>query len=301
MNRQTLLIIFGGFFTAVLVAVMIQLSLSSQKEEAVVAQEKAIETTQILVASANITKGDELKAEDMKWQEWPSEAIFTGAVEKQEDTKLSDALSGIAKRDFKKGEALTKDSVVPEKSENLMSALLSDGKRAVSITVNAASSVAGFAGPGDYVDIILTYDLRLPSDPDIKETANQVISRKSVQTVLQNVKVLAMDQDIKRADKAKVSKTVTIEVDLRQAEKLALAATMGKLSLALRRYGDEQIEQTSTDVAPAITDLRLSSVMQEMFDTSFANKNAPTKNNAGSKRRTMRIYNGNASSDVTIN
>lgn len=301
MNRQTLLIVFGGFFSAVLVAVVVQLAISSKQEEVVVEKKKSLETVQILVADQNISKGDEITPAKMRWQEWPRPALFSGAIEKTDDLKMEDALSGMARRDIKRGEALTETSVIPEKTDNFLSASLAEGKRAVAITVNAASSVAGFVGPGDHVDIILTYDLRLPSDPEIRETANQVISKKAVQTLLQNIRIVAVDQDTQKQDRAKVSRTVTVEVDLRQAETLALATTMGNLSLSLRKFGDDTIYETSPQAQPPITDLRLSTVMQEVFDTSYTNEAQAHKNNTRSKRRIMRIYNGTSSSDVNIN
>jgi len=301
MNRQTLLIVSGGFFSAVFVAIIVQLALGSQKAEVVVELEKPAQTIKILVASTNIDKGDTLKAHHMKWQEWPKEALFTGAIEQTDDMSLEDALSGKIRRDIKKGEALMETAVLQDKTDNFLSASLGEGKRAVAIKVDAASSVAGFVGPGDHVDIIMTYDLRLPSDEDIRAAANEVINKKAVQTILQNVKVIATDQDMQKQDKAKVSRTITIEVDLRQAEKLALSMTMGKLSLSLRKFGDNTIQETSPDLQPPITDLRLSSVMQEVLNTSYEAKKNPNENKTRSKQRIMRIYNGVSSSDVTLN
>lgn len=306
MNRQTLLIVFGGFFTAVLVAIVVQVAIGSKQKEAVALKEKSLETTYVLVASKNLDKGTNLKAGYLKWQEWPKSGLFKGAIEREkEDQKPEDIFKeGMVRRDIKQGEPLMKSALIPEKVDNFLAAALGEGKRAVAVTVNAASSVGGFVTPGDYIDIILTYDLRLPADPEIRDTAADVISKKAVQTILQNIKVIAIDQDMSKQDKAKVSRTVTLEVDLRQAEVLALAGVMGKLSLSLRRYGDKTIVPTQPDVNPAITDLRLSTVMQEVFNTSYENKiieNQERKNNTRPNKRTMRIYNGTSSSNVTLN
>jgi pilus assembly protein CpaB len=311
MNRQTLLIVFGGFFSAVLVAIVVQIAIGSKQDKVVAENKKSLETTYVLVASTNLDKGSNLKEGNLKWQEWPKAAVFKGAIERENaDQKPEDVFSeGMIRRDVKAGEPIMETTLIPEKVDNFLSASLGEGKRAVAITVNAASSVGGFVTPGDYVDIILTYDLRLPSDKEIRNTAAEVVSKKAVQTVLQNIKVIANDQNMTKQDKAKVSRTITVEVDLRQAEVLALAGTMGKLSLSLRRYGDEEIISTQPEVAPAITDLRLSTVMQEVFHTSYKKrahelnmmKNQHHKNNTRPNKRTMRIYNGVTTSNVTLN
>lgn len=306
MNRQTLLIVFGGFFSAILVAIVVQVAIGSKQEKVVAEKKKSLETTYVLVASKNLEKGSNLKEGHLKWQEWPKNGVFNGAIEREsEDQKPEDIFKeGMFRRDIKAGEPFMETALIPEKVDNFLSASLGEGKRAVAITVTAASSVGGFVTPGDHVDVILTYDLRLPSDKEIRDTAAEVVSKKAVQTVLQNIKVIALDQDMSKQDKAKVSRTVTVEVDLRQAEMLALAGTMGKLSLSLRRYGDQSIIPTAPEVAPAITDLRLSTVMQEVFDTSYENKAQEyqsDKINARPNKRTMRIYNGTSTSNVTLN
>ena len=295
MNRQTLLIIFGGFFMAVLVAISIQLVIGSKQQEVVAEKKKSFETTYILVASSNLDKGDTLKASHMKWQEWPQSAIFSTAIEREDNQSVEDALTGMLLRDVKKGEALMKSAVAKEKTDNFIAASLGENMRAASITVNAVSSVSGFVSPGDHTDIIMTYDLRLPSDPAIRAAAMQVINKRAVQTILQNVKIIAVDQNAKKQDKAKVSRTVTLEVTQEQAEILALAATMGKLSLSLRKFGDDKIVIKTPETHPAITDLRLSNVMQEMLTSS------PDKNRASTKKRIMRLYNGTQSTNITIN
>jgi pilus assembly protein CpaB len=106
-----------------------------------------------------------------------------------------------------------------------LSAMLSDGMKAVTIRVNDVEGVAGFVLPGDRVDIVLT------RSGEKNNAVNDV--------VIQDVRVLAVDQLAdQRADKPSVVKAVTIEVDPTEGQKVALAATVGTLSLLLRKAGD---------------------------------------------------------------
>ncbi|MFP4097937.1 MAG: Flp pilus assembly protein CpaB, partial [Alphaproteobacteria bacterium] len=140
------------------------------------------------------------------------------------------------------------------------------GERAVSIKVNVAGMVAGFLAPGSYVDVVLTYQSRVnidDEDPDVTAMVNMNLGRLAAETILQNVRVLAVDQRAERKDddKIKVGKTVTLAVSARQAEKLALAAEMGDITLAMRGVGDD----LSNKAEPAITDARMSSIDDEIY------------------------------------
>ncbi len=294
MKRQTLLIITGGFFMAVLVAIFIQITIGSKQKEAVTVQKQATETVQILLAATALKKGEDLKENGMTWQEWPKNAVFAGAIVREANQSAAEALSGMLRRDVAKGEPLMKTALVPENAANFLAASLSDGMRAVAIPVTAASSAGGFISAGDYVDVIMTYDIRLPRDEAIRDTAAQVISKNAAQTVLQNVRVLATDQSTAGQGDPKVARTVTLEVDTNSVEVLALAATMGKLSLSLRKLGDETLVSMGPHTAPAVTDLRLSHVMQEMIGGKHP------QNSAGTARRFVRIYNGSSASEIRV-
>lgn len=295
MNRQTLLIITGGFFMAVLVAIFIQVTIGSSQKKAVTAEKAAHETVEVLVAANDLKKGDTLKASGLKWQEWPMSATFTGAVIRKDNQDTTAALSGMVRRDIMKGEPVMQSALVPEDSPNFLSASLTEGMRAMAISVNAASSAGGFIKAGDAVDVILTYDIRLPRDEALRESAAQIISKNAAQTILQNVRVLAVDQEAKTGGDPKIGRTVTLEVGTHEAEVLALAETMGKLSLSLRKIGDERISNVGPHAQPAVTDLRLSNVMQEMTG------GRQTENNAGTSRKIVRIYNGSSASNIRVN
>ena len=118
-----------------------------------------------------------------------------------------------------------------------LSALISEGMRAVSIRVTDVSGVSGFVMPGDYVDVLYT------RDEESRRNGNNLQS----DILLQNVKVLGIDQDLNdMSDIPVVVRTVTIEVANVDAQKLHLAEDAGKLSLTLRRAGDTSVDKNQT-------------------------------------------------------
>src|SRR5262249_23405200 len=115
-----------------------------------------------------------------------------------------------------------------------LSASLSDGMKAVTIRVNDVEGVAGFVLPGDRVDVAFT-----------RQKDNNGRERSSTDVVLQNVRVLAIDQIAdERNDKPSLARAVTLEVDTGSAQKIALAASVGTLSLMLRKAGEATIGAT---------------------------------------------------------
>jgi pilus assembly protein CpaB len=112
-----------------------------------------------------------------------------------------------------------------------LSAMLRDGLKAATVRVNDIDGVGGFVLPGDHVDVSLTRQV---------DKANA-----STEVVLQNVRVLAIDQLAdERLDKPSVVKAVTLEVDVVGAQKLSLAASIGSLSLMLRKAGEANNQYT---------------------------------------------------------
>ena len=298
MNKTVLLILAGGFCTAFLAAVGVQMMFPSKpapESEVVQAVEEVIQNrmTQLLVADHKIAKGDVLDAKDFRWIDWPVDAVFNGAVTRDAGIEDADtlALEGRLRRDVLEGEPLTQSLVLNEKKGNFVAAALDKGMRAVALTVNATSSVGGFVMPGDHVDVIMTYEVRLPSDEDFRQAAQNVIGRSAAETVLRNVRVLAIDQSVESKEDVKLPRTVTVAVDREGAETLALAASMGDLSLALRRFGEVDDVDDQANEPKVTTDRRISQVMQELFSE---------KNKAGMEPRIVRVYNGSQVDSMAV-
>ncbi len=125
------------------------------------------------------------------------------------------------------GEPVTNERVVKSGERGFLAAVLSPGKRAVSVPVTATTGIAGFIFPGDRVDLILTHAIDKKGEDDR--------TRRASETVLTDVRVLAVDQQTDDQNgKASIAKTVTIELTPRQAELVSLVMELGRLSLSLR-------------------------------------------------------------------
>ena len=293
MNRQSIIVLGGGLLVALLVALIMQAMIGGNKQQPTeIAQ---IQTTRVLIASKNLNTGDTLDKSSMEWKTWPEDSVFAGAVieSEQEIEEGQLALNGRLKRDVLKGEPLVKSAIVDDEKGNFVAATLNDGMRAMAIKVKSETSVGGFLFPNDYVDVVMTYEIRVPSDKTIRDSSVSVVQKRTAQTVLENVRVMAVDQKAKDVEKASIFKTVTLEVSAKQAEVLALANSMGSLSLALRKLGDEEnaSETDSNLLATATTDTRLSNVMQELLGN---------RNSSGTQPNVVRVYNGANVSELVV-
>ncbi len=305
MNRNIIIVLAGGVLIAVLVAVLVQASLNSNNTAPQPVEEAKV---QVLVAANDLKVGEDLKPEDLRWQEWPKSAVFPGAVVKKDDMTAKDALVGRLNRDIAAGEPVLESSIIMESTDNLAT-ILPKGMRAIAINVKADTMAGGFVGPGDYVDVILTYQApRLDTRHDklAQKILENNIDKYASETILENIKVLAVDQMAQRDEDAKVGRTVTLAVAPVEAEKLALSVEMGDLMLALRSIGDGQL---ITKKWPVVTDRRIISVLDEVEAEYLKKKaeinewEAPTDseniNTTGVNPSIVRIYNGSSVSNVT--
>lgn len=284
MSKSTLLILGGGLLFAVLAAVLVQMMLGGNKKQQAA---QAAKTVQILVASKDIKMGDVFGTTNVKWQTWPEATVLPTAIRREGEAKAEEALKGKSRRDVQSGEPLSKAMLVDDTGTSFIAAALDPGKRAVSIRVTAQSGLSGLVGPGDRVDVLLTGDVRLPSDEKLKESSLGVVNRLESQTLIENVRVLAVDQATTRPSDPKVVKTVTVEVTPKDAERLVLGSKMGELTLSLRGAEPADAKKTEvamTDTSVTTTDVRVSRVMQELLG-------GQTSGN-GLQTRTVRVYNG---------
>jgi pilus assembly protein CpaB len=183
----------------------------------------------ILVAGADISLGQRLAPEMFKLTEWPS-----GSLPKDAFTDPQQLNGRVLKSNLVMGEPVTGAKLAPVGTLGGLSALIAEGKRAITVRVNDVIGVAGFALPGNYVDIIVSTQKEAVPGADARE---QSISK----IVLERILVLAVAQEVNRDEtKPKVVNAVTLEVTPEQAEKLDLARSVGTLSLALRNQVDPQ-------------------------------------------------------------
>lgn len=275
MNKNVLIVLAGGFVVAILVAVLVQASLGGAKKS----DDGNTPKSQVLVAAKNLSLGTNLAEGDLKWQTWPG-TPFQGAIVRKGEEKAVDALNGRLIQKISEGQPVLRNAVFKEGRGNLVAATLSEGMRAISIPVKAQNMAGGFVKPGDYVDVVLTYRVRMTGNT--ARVASTLVNRYATETIIKNARVLGVDQDPKSEadDKGKVGKTVTLEVTAEDAEKVALGQEMGKMTLALRGLGDK--EDKNKDATT--TDVQMSSVMKQVVDLN--------DNSGDGKKGMVRIYNG---------
>jgi len=200
----------------------------------------AVATQTIVVAKEPLRFGTQLNASMLEEVSWPQQALPAGAF-----AKISDLLNGgsrVVLSAIERNEPVLALKITGAGQRATLSALVAPGMKAVTIRVNDVEGVGGFVLPGDRVDVALTRQVDKGS--------------ASSQVVLQDAKVLAIDQSAdERSTKAAIAKSVTLEVDTVDAQRLSLAASVGNLSLLLRKAGD-----TSDQRAHKITLKDLNSV-----------------------------------------
>jgi pilus assembly protein CpaB len=198
------------------------------------AQKKPAVTQTIVVATKPLRFGNELSSSSLREVSWPEEALPAGAFR-----SISDIMDAGGRRvvltAIDPNEPILSSKITGPGQRATLSATLQDGMRAFTIRVNDVEGVAGFVLPGDRVDVALTRQ----KDANGKD-------HSSTDIVLQNTRVLAIDQIAdERNDKPAVVKAVTLEVDTAGAQKLSLAASVGTLSLMLRRAGESATKERS--------------------------------------------------------
>jgi pilus assembly protein CpaB len=193
------------------------------------AQKKTIATQTLVVASKSLRFGSELNSSSLREIEWPENAVPNGAFKKIGDL-LSDGRRVVLTA-IEANEPILSSKITGPGQRATLSAMINEGMRAVAVRVNDVEGVAGFVLPGDRVDVALTRQ----SDK----------SAATTDIILQGIKVLAIDQTAdERADKPAIARSVTLEVDTPAAQKIALAAAIGTLSLMLRKAGEVEGEPT---------------------------------------------------------
>ncbi len=193
---------------------------------------------EVLVAARNLPAGTIMKAGDLRWQRWPDDGLDPNFLIRDKGADVQkDAVGRVVLRGFGVGEPITAQRLVKPGDAGFLAAALTPGMHALSIRIDAVTGDAGFIFPGDKVDVILSERFQIHYDESEKASGMRPTHRQVSTVVLREIRVLAIDQDMKDLEnKPKVGATATVEVNLTQAQKLALAAQMGTLSLALRSH-----------------------------------------------------------------
>jgi len=248
---QRLLLAIGGL--ALLAGVVLAvLWLRSPGPSAPTPEQPKVAQQSVLAAARPLAARTLLRADDMKWQDMPLENAPQGALVRGKANE-ADFIGAAVSRSYNVGDPLVLATLIKPTDPGFLPAVLGPGMRAVSIAVaGTAEGGAGLVAPGDHVDLLLTQSFT---------QASLALGARSVsETVLQDLRVIAIDQTVGDIAKTKnpeakggaaephVSKTVTLEVTPRQAEELMVAVQLGKVELSLRSLASG--EETATGAQP---------------------------------------------------
>ena len=231
MRISTVIILGVAALCAAFAALLANVWLRNQTPQAIVQKTtvtKDIKMSSVVVAGKSLRFGTELNSSNIKVVPWPAKSIPKGSFRTTGDLLKAgkrQVLIALAPN-----EPILKGKVTKPNEKASLSTVISEDKRAVTIRVNDVLGVGGLIHPQDFVDIALTRGTNRSGDAG---TAGKAFT----DVLLQNVKVLAIDQSSDRVKKSKPAKTVTLEVNTLQAQKLALASSVGQLSLMLRSAG----------------------------------------------------------------
>lgn len=173
----------------------------------------------------------------------------------------TEIVGAVARRRIMANEPISPDALIQRGDRSIGSAVVSPGMRAISVQIAAATAAGGFIAPGDYVDVLLSiaHEIKIVG-PDGKAQSAEGMAvtlpdgdsmvKYTTETVMRNVKVLAIDQKLGRdedAGPADVGKTATVEVSPHDAEKLLTAGQLGSLTLVLRSLVVDKADQDEED------------------------------------------------------
>ena len=242
MNVKKIMLLVGALVIAAVTAIMARnmfAGAGAEQAQAAAATPAVPVGPKVLVARKDLPVGQIIDAESLTFQPWPKEMVGAAYyTEGAPDADMSKLLGTVVRYPITAGQPLTRGAVVGPNDRGFLAAALGPGMRAVTVPVNQTSGVAGFVFPGDRVDLMLTQEVAGGGDgPALKVT----------ETVVRNIRVLATDQrtDSKGEDGKTLVKTfsnVTFEATPRIAEKIAVAQSVGSLSLALRSIADNSAE-----------------------------------------------------------
>jgi len=239
MDVKKVALLIGALVIAVITAVMAKNMFTGAGAQQATAAPAVPTGPKVLVAKTALPVGSIVDASSLGWQPWPKELMQSAYyTEGQPDANVQKLLGTVVRYQVTAGQPLTRGSLIGPKDRGFLAAALSPGMRAVTVPVNASTGVAGFVFPGDRVDLVLTQNVLGGGDgPPLKVS----------ETIVRNVRVLATDQRFTEKDEdgktsIKTFSNVTMEVTPRMAEKVAVAQSLGTLSLSLRSIADNTAE-----------------------------------------------------------
>ncbi|MBD3730625.1 MAG: Flp pilus assembly protein CpaB [Sphingomonadales bacterium] len=235
MDRKKLILLMGALVIAIGTALAARSMFAGAATPEVEAAPPVPQGPKVLVAQRALPTGTIITADAIGFQQWPEELV-KDAYFIDGESDINKLLGTVVRHPITAGEPVTQGSLVAPGDRGFLAAALGPGMRAVTVPVSAKTGVGGFVFPGDRVDLVLTQTVKGEGDP-----------LKTSETILRNIRVLATDQSttqetVDGKTVVRAFRTVTLEVTPKIAEKVAVAQTIGTLSLSLRSIADNQSE-----------------------------------------------------------
>ncbi len=239
MNMTRIIAVVVALIAAVGAAIL-AFNLTGTPDREVVIKDK-VERERILIATTDISVGEKISLVNTSWEDWPSELLQPWMITEASQPDALDKLVGTYVRSSLASREPIKESKLIRSDSGFMSVVLPSGKRAISVPINYSSGVSGFIFPNDRVDVILT------NTSDRNDSRN---SRYFTETLLTNVRILAINQNVDSATKKdgenkdqkaidlNNNATATLELGPKEAEVLAKSQQLGILTLVLRSVED---------------------------------------------------------------
>ena len=237
MDRKKLFLLTGSLVVAIATSLAARSMFAGGAAPEAEAAQVVPQGPKILVAKRALPVGTIVTADAVGYQMWPQE-LLQDAYFVDGESDISRLLGTVVRHPLTAGEPVTQGSLVAPGDRGFLAAALGAGMRAVTVTVSAGTGVAGFVFPGDRIDLVLTQTVEGAEGQSLKAS----------ETILKNLRVLATDQSTESttSDQGKTQvqafSMVTLEVTPIMAEKIAVAQTIGTLSLSLRSIADNEAE-----------------------------------------------------------
>ena len=189
----------------------------------------------VLVAKKDLPAGTILDNDSFTYQPWPKDLMDQSYFTDDNPSNIANLSGKVVRVPLTKGQPLTQSSIVGPGERGFLAAALGPGMRAVTVPITDTSGVGGFVFPGDRVDLVLTQQIASTDNGEPLKVA---------ETILRNLRVLAVDQNINTPNmgQANIARSITFEVTPKYAEKIAVAQSLGTLSLSLRSLEDSASE-----------------------------------------------------------
>ncbi len=243
MSIRNIILIAAALLITVVTTFVARSWIASQRAQPTIITQQAPEPQgiKVLVAKIALPTGVFIQEEQLRWQLWPNDDVPENYLT-EEEIDVEELYGAVVRRGFTPGEPITPKRVIRPGERGFLAAVLRPGFRAIAIRVTATSGVSGLVFPGDRIDIILTHTVT-------DRTGAEAVERRASETVLENVRVLAIDQTVdETSNEPNYAKNFTLEVTPKQAEMISVVRELGGLSISLRSLAkdEEELERLAT-------------------------------------------------------